>query len=273
MGKARKKATKATQAKRPPAPTQPPARKPQKRASANGAAAKQKAAPMKRTGVKKPATKRTVVMLDLDAELEAELALIFEPAVRSAMKPALATTAATITSAAADELVGGTWFTGHTQTVQLIDSPATVNTFDGDSRGGDAEYLVFNRGLTVTGTFDLSAIGRSIIVVRGTLKAKRIILGDAVLVVEKAVQAAELMFGPMTEGIFSLAGMQIESDPEDLATAILAPSVALYDRKQREWLLRKNGVPAELAGDLVDDGEVDQRAVKQRLLAGKSIFA
>ena len=270
MGKAKKKATKATQ---PAAPTQRPARTPQKRAPANGAAEKKKAAPMKRTGVKKPPTKRTVATLELDAELEAELAQIFEPAARSAKKPALATTAATITSAAADELVGGAWFTGHTKTVQLIDGPATVNTFDGDSRGGDAEYLVFNHGLTVTGTLDLSAIDRSIIVVRGTLKAKRIILGDAVLVVEKAIQAAELMFGPMTEGIFSLAGMQIESDPEDLATAILAPSVALYDRKQREWLLRKNGVPAQLASDLVDDGEVDPRAVKQRLLAGKSIFA
>jgi len=205
--------------------------------------------------------------LAMDAELAAVLAAPTPP------KPAAAPTANTLSATDADKRVGDKWFTRHTNAVQLIDGPATVTTFDGASRGGDAEYLLFDQGLTVTGTLDLSEIHRSIIVVRGTLKAKRIILGDAVLVVERAVHASELVFGPLTEGVFALAGMQIESDPEDLATAIDAPIVALYDRNQREWLLRKNGVPAELATDLVDGGDVDASALRQRLLAGTSIFA
>ncbi|CAN5179994.1 hypothetical protein BH11MYX1_BH11MYX1_23030 [soil metagenome] len=290
-----KKPARQKPARKKPATKKPATKKPatkRRRPSAATPAEDKRAAPKKRVGAKRPAPKQrpakkvaaamelaapgglTVRLkkIDMDAELEAELAQIFETGTLPVMKPAPATPAATITPAAADELAGGKWFTGYTNAVQLIDGPATVTAFDGDSRGGDAEYLVFDKGRTITGTLDLSGLCPSIIVVRGTLKAKRIVLGDAVLVVEKAVQASELIFGPMTEGVFSLAGMQIESDPEDLATAISAPIVALYDRKQREWLLRKNGVPAELAADLVDDGEVDASAVKQRLLAGRSIF-
>ncbi len=197
------------------------------------------------------------------AQLQFELAQIIEK------RPA---PPKTLSPVDADRLVGGTWFAGYTNTVQLVEEPVTLARFDGDSRGGDAEYIIFNRGLNVTGTLDLSEIYRSIIVVRGTLKARQIILGDAVLVADR-VHASELVYGPMTEGIFQVAGMQIESDPEDVATAIDAPVVALYDRNQREWLLRRNGVPAELAGDLVDDGDVDASAMKKRLFAGKSIFS
>ncbi|GEM_PF-2816350 len=254
--------------------TKPVAKK--KSAAKANVPAKKKSVEKKRPAVKKQSAPKalapnagvTIRLKKID--MDAELAAIQAP---TRPKPAAAPTANTLSATDADKLVGDKWFTGHTNAVQLIDGPATVTTFDGASRGGDAEYLIFDRGLTVTGTLDLSAVYRSIIVVRGTLKAKRIILGDAVLVVEKAVHASELVFGPMTEGIFALAGMQIESDPEDLATAIDAPIVALYDRNQREWLLRKNGVPAELATDLVDDGEVDASVLRNRLFAGTSIFA
>jgi hypothetical protein len=191
----------------------------------------------------------------------------------TALKAAPAEQTSSLAPAAADKRAGGKWFTGYTNRVQLIDEPTTLASFDETSRGGDAEYLIFARGLTVTSALDLSRIERSIIVVLGALKAKRIILGDAVLVVEKSIEASELIYGPMSEGIFQLAGMQIETDPEDLATAISSPIVALYDRNQREWLLRQRNLPAFFAADLMDGSEVDASAMKKRLLAGKSIFS
>ncbi len=281
MAKPTKKATKPVAKKKSAAKA-----KAKVRAKKQPAAKKQRAVKKQPAAKQQPAAKRRsnssalvpksgmtirLKKIDMDAELEAELAAIL--AAPTSPKPAVVPTANTLSASEADKRVGDKWFTGYTNAVQLIDGPATVMTFDGASRGGDAEYLLFDQGLTVTGTLDLSSIYRSIIVVRGTLKAKRIILGDAVLVVEKAVRASELVFGPMTEGIFALAGLQIESDPEDLATAVDAPVVALYDRNQREWLVRRNGVPAELATDLIDDGEVDASALRKRVLAGASIFA
>ena len=190
----------------------------------------------------------------------------------TALKAAPAEQPNSLAPAAADKLAGAKWFTGYTNRVQLIDKPTTLVAFDEASRGGDAEYVIFAKGLTVTGALDLSRIERSIIVVLGALKAKRVILGDAVLVVEKSLEASELIFGPMSEGIFQLAGMQLDSDPEDLATAISAPIVVLYDRNQREWLLRQRNLPAFFSADLMKGSDVDASAMKKRLLAGKSIF-
>jgi hypothetical protein len=184
----------------------------------------------------------------------------------------------TISAAEADALVGGRWFTGYTKTVALVEQPITVKSFDAEARAeaaGNPEYIIFNAGLTVTGLLDLSSDVHSIFVVRNTLHAKQIILGDAVLAVLGRIVATDFVFGGRTEGVLEIAGAQIERDRDAIADAITAPAVALFDRNTRGWLLRDHSstlTENELVAETSDDDGVQAGLIKKRLLAGKKIF-
>jgi hypothetical protein len=183
-----------------------------------------------------------------------------------------------ITAGRADELIGGSWFDGYTSDVDLHEEPVTVDEFDAEARAeelDDTEYAVFNGGLTVRGTLDLAREVHSIYVVRGPLRARRMMLGDAVLVVDGPVDVDEWLFGGRTEGIFEVAGQQIESDRVGMLAHIRSPTVALFDRGRQEFVLYEHGRPREtehLVPDVLDDDEVDPDRLRARLLAGRPVF-
>src|SRR5262245_6202005 len=115
----------------------------------------------------------------------------------------------------ADQLVGKDWFDGYAKSVDVHDEAVTVDQLDAEARAealGNTEYVVFSRDLTVTGTLDLARDVHSIFVVLGNLTARRVILGDAVLVVRGRLRASEFLLGPPGEGVFELGTEQIESD-------------------------------------------------------------
>jgi hypothetical protein len=173
----------------------------------------------------------------------------------------------------ADQRVGNSWFSGYANAVELVAEPVVVAQ---RPPADGAEYVIYDRGLTVKGTLDLGSDVHSIIVVRGTLAAKRVILGDAVLVVTERVIARDWVFGPRNEGLFDVGGHQIEGNAERLLAAIDAPVVAIFDRNRREFALRDRGAArtaADLVPDVLDMDEVDQRKLRDRLVAGKPVFA
>jgi hypothetical protein len=175
-----------------------------------------------------------------------------------------------ISAAQADEMVGGAWFAGYTDGVDLHDGPVTVDGFDAGARAdalGRSEYAVFGAGLVVDGTMSLDADPcRSIYVVRGPLHARRIILGDAVLVVQGDVDVDEWLFGAGNEGVFEVLGH------------IRAPLTVLYDRGRGRFVLRERG-EARAVGDLLpallDDDTwhgVNEKLLRERVCAGAPIF-
>ncbi|GAA0430215.1 hypothetical protein Aca07nite_38910 [Actinoplanes capillaceus] len=192
-----------------------------------------------------------------------------------------------ISAPQADELTGNSWFSGHTDGVELHEAPVTVDEFDAEARCEERDELetaVFGGGLTVAGTLDLGTDVHAIYVVRGTLRARRLILGDAVLVVDGAVEVDEWLFGGVTEGLFEVAGHQAESPtgPNALLAHVRGPVVALYDRARREFVLREGGSPrtvADLVPQVRDGLDPDLREeisiaanLRARLIAGGPIF-
>ncbi|MCT2546952.1 MULTISPECIES: hypothetical protein [Streptomyces] len=108
-----------------------------------------------------------------------------------------------ISAAQADELMGGPWFDGYTKDVDMHQELVTVDDFDVEARAvahDDTGMVLFGGGLTVLGTLDLSSDVHSIFAVRGVLRARRLILGDALLVVQGTVELDEWLFGPENEG-------------------------------------------------------------------------
>lgn len=183
-----------------------------------------------------------------------------------------------VTAAQAEDMVGEGWFVGYTDEVELHDEHVAVDAFDAEARAeerGGPEFVVFGGGLSVSGTLDLSSDVHSIVAVRGELRAARLILGDAVLVVRGKVDVGEWLFGPRTEGIFDVAGAQIESDQSALLGRTHAPVIAIFDRNRAEFVLRDRGEPrqtGDLTPEILDDDEVDENTLRQRLLAGEPIF-
>jgi hypothetical protein len=183
-----------------------------------------------------------------------------------------------ITAERADELVGGSWFGGYTSEVDLYEAAVTVDGFDAEARAeerDDTEFALFNGGLTVRGTLNLARDVHSIYVVRGALRARCMVLGDAVLVVDGPVTIDEWLFGDRTEGIFEVAGRQLESDGDGMLAHVQAPVVVLFDRGRREFVLREHGQRREiehLVPDVIDDGEVDPNRIRARILAGQPVF-
>jgi hypothetical protein len=183
-----------------------------------------------------------------------------------------------ITADRADDLVGESWFDGYTTEVTLYEEPVTLDEFDAEARAeerSDTEFAIFNGGLTVRGTLTLSRDVHSIYVVRGVLRVRRLVLGDAVLVVDGQVTADEWVFGSRTEGIFEVAGEQVESDRDRLFAHVSAPLVVLFDRGRYEYVLREHGQPREvehLVPDVFEDGELDAGRLLARIRAGEPVF-
>lgn len=170
-----------------------------------------------------------------------------------------------ITAAQADELLARAWFEDYAGEVELYEEPVTVDEFDVAARCdelGDTEMVLFGGGLTVHGTLDLGEEVHSIYAVRGHLRARRLILGDAILVVDGTVEIGEWIVGGQTEGLFEVGGLQIESGPDAMLVNIQAPVVAMYDRGRGALVLRENGELRE-TGQLVarafDDLDPDSR--------------
>jgi hypothetical protein len=178
----------------------------------------------------------------------------------------------------ADALVGKDWFDGYAKSVDVHDESVTLDELDAEARAealGRPEYVVFARDLTVTGTLNLCSDVHSIFVVLGTLTVRRLILGDAVLVVRGKLRATEWVLGPPSEGLLDLGSEQMESDPEAVLARIDSPLVVLFDRSRREYTLRERGrmrSEQELGPDLLDDGDVLHRLLRERVIRGESIF-
>jgi hypothetical protein len=196
-------------------------------------------------------------------------------------------TAMKITAGQADELPGHAWFEGYTSEVEVHDESVTVDEFDVEVRWdeqGETEMVLFRGGLTVDGTLDLSREIHSIYAVRGALRSRRLILGDAVLVVDGTVEVSEWLFGGETEGVFEVGGLQVESDAghDAMLANIQAPIIVMFDRGRREFVLRENGEPREfghLGARVLDDLDTEMppellicRRLRQLLLAGQPIF-
>jgi hypothetical protein len=192
-----------------------------------------------------------------------------------------------ITSAHADELLGGSWFTGYTSEVAVYEEPVTVDEFDVEARSdelNDTEMVLFSGGLTVRGTLDLGREIHSIYAVLGTLRARRLILGDAILVVNGTVEIDEWLLGGETEGLFEVGGLQIESEAghDALLAHIQAPVIVMFDRARREFVFRENGEPREtgqLTAQVLDNLDPDRRPesaigprLRELLTAGQPIF-
>jgi hypothetical protein len=191
-------------------------------------------------------------------------------------------------AAQADELVGGRWFDGYTEDVDVHQELVTVDEFDVEARADaheDTEMVLFGGGLNVLGTLDLGSSVHSIFAVRGVLRARRMILGDAILVVQGRVEVGEWLFGPENEGIFSVNDRQIESPDGDAMLAdIRAPVIVMLERGRRELVLRENGEPrgtAQLAAEVFDGVCLDPDwspwlalgdRLRERLLSGRPVF-
>jgi hypothetical protein len=134
----------------------------------------------------------------------------------------------------------------------------------------------------VEGLLRLGQGVRSIYVVLGDLRAKRIELGDAVLVVRGKVIAESDLFTPANEGIFDVHG---EQRPERQARHIDAPQALAYDRQRRQHVayVKRGTRLVKLDTAAIDprllrtseDGErvVDPKRALARLRAGKPLTA
>jgi len=139
----------------------------------------------------------------------------------------------TIVAKDADRRAKGPWFRDHTSRVAVERDGFRVVTFDAAKRAkkaGSSEYVLFEGNVVVDGTLNLGSGVRSIYVVLGDLTARRIELGDAVLVVRGTVSATEYVFTPRNEGVFAVHG---EQRPEKQLRHLKTPLYLAYDARAR----------------------------------------
>ncbi len=111
-------------------------------------------------------------------------------------------TGSTLTPGQADRRAKGRWFTGYARRVEVAAGGLRLRSFDVAKRErakGAAEYLLIEGDLIVDGVLRLGRDTRSIYVVTGELSAKRVVRGDAVLVVLGKLNAP--VTGIVREGI------------------------------------------------------------------------
>lgn len=116
-----------------------------------------------------------------------------------------------LTPGQADRRARGRWFTGYARLVEVAAGGLRVRSFDVAKRErakGAAEYLLIDGDLIVDGALRLGRDTRSIYVVTGDLFAKRVVRGDAVLVVLGKLNAP--VTGIAREGIISSGQRIIE---------------------------------------------------------------
>lgn len=176
------------------------------------------------------------------------------------------------------------WFDGYTSTVEYHEKSVEYTSFNVEERyeeRGDTEHVLFGDGLSVSETVDLGFDTFSIYGVKGHLSAKRLILGDAVLVISGSLNVTDWIFLPEGEGLFQVNGQQIESDgPESFATQIICPIMVLWSRKEGDWLFfsqKEKGVlikrtVEDLDPSLLEDGYVNEEALLNRLKINGKIF-
>jgi hypothetical protein len=193
-----------------------------------------------------------------------------------------------ISAAQADELIGGPWFDGYTKDVDMHEEPVTVDDFDVEARWAahdDTEMVLIGGGLTVLCTLDLSSDIHSIFAVRGVLRARRLMLGDAKLVVQGTVELDEWLFGPESQGLFAINDLQTEASGQDAMLAnVRAPVIAMLDRESCEFVLREHGEPRETgqpAPEVLDGADLDPDGcpepvlgdrLRERLLSGQPVL-
>jgi hypothetical protein len=99
---------------------------------------------------------------------------------------------AQLTPGQADRRAKGRWFSGHARVVDVVTGALRLRSLDVAKRErakGGAEYLLVEGDLVVDGAVQLGRDTRSIYVVTGDLRAKKVVRGDAVLVVRGKVEA------------------------------------------------------------------------------------
>lgn len=136
----------------------------------------------------------------------------------------LAEAAREVSAAAADRRARATWFRGHADTVRL----ETGVVIEGDLDVSRA-HVLYDKGLTVTGTLRLGASG-SIVVVVGDLRVGRLQLGDDVLAVTGKVYARDYIRSRLNEGIFSVHGAQ---EPRKQLAHLRTPEYLAFDPRTR----------------------------------------
>ena len=189
-----------------------------------------------------------------------------------------------VDSSVADEIVGGDWFRGYADRVDLYEDAVMIDQFHAGARADAArsgEFAVFRGGLVVSGEMSLDDNGwHSIYVVQGGLRARRVILGDAVLVVQGAVEVADWLLGLPNEGVFEVGGEQIESsgDADAMLRHVRGPLVALFDRGRDRFVLRERGERRgreDLLPELLDDDKrhgVNEELLRKRITRGEPLF-
>lgn len=188
-------------------------------------------------------------------------------------------TTKTISAADADTITGSSWFTGYTNSVELHQGNTQWSGLDAQARAdekGDTEYVLVLGDLAIDGDVDLRSEVQSIYAIAGNLTARRVILGDAVLVVGGTVTATEWVLGPPGEGLFDVAGAQIESHQDALFAHVVAPTVVVFDRNLNRFHVAIDGVsydPSQLVPEVLDAGgaEIDPARLRQYLEAGGSL--
>lgn len=111
-------------------------------------------------------------------------------------------TGSTLTPGQADRRAKGRWFTGYARRVEIAAGGLRLRSFDVAKRErakGSAEYLLIDGDLIIDGILRLGRDTRSIYVVTGDLSARRVVRGDAVLVVLGTLNAP--VTGVVREGI------------------------------------------------------------------------
>jgi hypothetical protein len=180
----------------------------------------------------------------------------------------------------ADAELSRPWFSDYTDEVVVHNASVSLPTFDAEARyeeNDDTEYVLFARGLGVTGLLTLGEHTHSIYAVLDSLRAKQLILGDAVLVVEGTVSVEDWVLLPEGEGLFEVNGHQIEGgDPAEFARQIDCPTMALYSREESEYLFfaKENGSHVQKTRDdlVAELAEADDEQIAEHLKAGKPLF-
>lgn len=180
-----------------------------------------------------------------------------------------------------DSKLSKPWFADYTDEVVVHDDAVSLPSFDAEARyeeNDDTEYVLFADGLGVAGLLTLGEDTHSIYAVLGSLKAKQLILGDAVMVVEGTVSIEDWVLLPEGEGLFEVNGHQIEGgDPAEFAKQLDCPVMALYSREEGGYLFfaKENGSHVQKTrDDLVPElAEADDEDIAEHLKTGKPLFS
>jgi len=181
----------------------------------------------------------------------------------------------------ADRLSRGKWFCKYAKEVEVFAKPVTRPELVLNS----VAYTLYKEGLTVKGSMRLGT-AHSILVILGDLRASRLDIGDAVLVVSGQLYIDESVAHFANEGLLVAGGIEwnkaTRKAPPD---AIHCPLIFWDDRSNAKTLLVRDGKvigrsKEEIARLLkqafwetdMDEVILKPKAIKEALAVGNPIF-